>query len=452
MKSISALEGSSISRTFFCYFIPAATGMLVKSLYYVVDGIFVGHGIGTLGLAGFSLACPLYSVPVTLGLLFGMGGSVTASNEIGAGNIEEGRRIFSFSMVMIFLVSLISWFAGMWALDNGLVEVLGATEATAPYARDYISVFIMLSPFFFMETALTTFVRNDGSPKLAMFADLFSSCLNCFLDWLFIFRFGWGMSGAALATGIGWIIASSICLVHFFRKKGVLRLVRFSPDWGSLKRIIANGVPSSSGEFYVGAIIMVFNIVLVRISGDMAVAAYFVISTMATQVMMVQFGLGQAIQPMVSYYNGAAEDDKISQVISVATKAALASGCIAVIVVLFFGKSLIQLFMAGEAPDMVLRGLLIYFSCFLFSGFNVVTATYFQSIERPALSTFIFFLRGFLLVLIALALLVPVFGIDGVWLAVPVAELITVPVGFIPMRTALKRLSLKNIKLVHDSK
>lgn len=426
MSTTKDLSCVSTTKLFSAYFFPTLLGMLVESMYILVDGVFVGRGVGSLGLGAINLAWPVFSLFVCFALLLGTGGATYYSVHLGEGEVGEANRIFSMTVILIlFLVGGLSFFI-LWKMDP-FVRLLGATPSLFPLVKDYLN---MLVPFFIpglLGLVLFSFVRNDGNPRLAMIATVVPSVLNVGLDYTFLFILKMGMAGAALATGIGWCLSVLICLLHFLRKDRHLHWSRFTLKWREVFTVISLGFPTSLMEVSVGLTAYMVNISLLRWAGNMGIMAFGIINSIAVQGVMVMVALNTALQPLISYNYGAGKPERIKAFFRMGMKMAILLGVFIFVLVWGLGKSLAAIFAPGETIllDVAHRGMIIYFMSFVFCGLNMVIATWFQAQERPSPASWIVFLRGVLMVAVGLWILPPVLGVDGIWLAIPFAEVTT---------------------------
>lgn len=237
-KTIDLGEGN-IKSIFFTYLIPSVGGMLGISLYVLGDTMIVGRGLGSQGLAALNVSIPIINVFNGLGLLFGIGGSTALSISRGRQEYENINHIFSKSIIMAVFAGLLLSLVRIFFLED-LCYFLGASKATFQMSKDYLGVLMSFSLAFLLNSALTVFVRNDGAPRLAMWAMLTGSIMNVILDYIFIFEFNWGMWGGALATGLSPILGLIILSSHFIRKNNKIKFVIPRLDLSLVRRIIGN--------------------------------------------------------------------------------------------------------------------------------------------------------------------------------------------------------------------
>ena len=281
---------------------------------------------------------------------------------------------------------------------------------------------------------LQCFVRNDGNPNLSTAGTLIGSLLNIVLDYIFIFPCGLGMFGAALATGATPIISILILSVHFIKKKNGLSYRKTGIELKEVLRISSLGISSLIGEISGGVVMLVLNMILLEISGNLGVAAYGIVANIAIVALSIFTGLAQGIQPLLSGARGTGDKHAIKKVYRYGW---ITGGMIAFIIyglIYMFAEPVAELFDRDnnlELVQLAAEGLKFYFVGFIFAGYNVVTSMYFSAIDRPKPSFVISILRGVVLIVICAFLMSILFGITGVWLAFTVAEAITMIVALI---------------------
>ncbi len=435
MSNQSELLEGDIKEIFFKYLIPSIGGMMGISLYVLGDTMLIGRGLGSQGLAALNISIPLINVLNGLGLLFGIGGSTFLSRSRGQKKDHKVNDIFTKSIIMAIIAGVLLTLLRVFFLDE-LCYFLGASDATFQMSRDYLGVLLAFSIPFVLNSTLTVLVRNDGAPKLAMWAMLTGSIVNVILDYVFIFEFNWGMWGGALATIISPILGLMILSTHFIRKKNMMALVKPKRDFRMVKRIIGNGSASFIVELSAGIVIFAFNKVILGITGDLGVSAYSIIANLSLIFTAIFIGVGQAIQPIVSYNYGAGKMDRVYESVRLAIYWALGLGILFYAIGMLFPAFLVSIFTkdSSDIMETAVRGIRIYFSAFILMGLNIVMTTYIQSKEHAKVSTIISLTRGFGLIIVFLLILPKSFGIDGVWLTLPAAEFFTAVISFICFR------------------
>ncbi|WP_066687226.1 MATE family efflux transporter [Christensenella intestinihominis] len=424
----SGILNQSIYKTFFKYVSLNVLSMLGVSLYVLADTFFVANGVGADGLVALNLALPVFSLINGTGLLIGIGSATLFSIATGKGKQDAGSRIFTQSFILAAVVGVILTLCGLF-WNRPIAVMLGANdEHIISMTATYLKLLMTFSCAFIINNLLVAFVRNDGNPRLAMFGMLGSCLFNIVFDYIFVFPLQLGIFGAALATGVAPILSLVILSAHFSRKKNHFRLIRTRINRKELAHSIFTGIPSFVTEFSSGIIIFLFNMTIIGIAGDIGVAAYGIVANLALVCIAIFTGVGQGIQPVVSVNYGAGRIGNVLRTYLLGAALAFVLGGLFYLAALFFPDQIASIFNSegnGQLQALTRDGLSVYFLGFLFAGINVVTTSFFASIARPRPSFLLSVLRGFALIIPGLLLLPGIFGLNGVWMTVPLAELLT---------------------------
>lgn len=440
------LSTQSVTKSFFQYLIPTLIGMMLMSVNIVIDGIFVGNGVGSVALTGVTIAVPVFSIIISIALLIGVGGGALYSMAIGEGNTIQAQKIFSISIFLLITITIVISFISYLNMET-LANVFGANEETLPYAIDYMKILFIFALIIAIETCLSIFVRNDGGPQLAMVGLIVSAVLNIVIDYWMIFILELGVIGASLATVIATFIGLLVLVTHFFKKDTGLRFVRFKWTRKDIKQIGAIGFPSFLSEAGMGVFIIGYNIAIAHYAGTNGLAAFSVINYLHTFMFLAFIGIGSTIQPMISYYYGAKSYKMIKETVKIAEKTALVLGVAFLIIGLVGAEFLVSIFgvSSDEITKLATNGIKLFFIGYLFMGINFIYMTYFQSIGYVKPSTNITIFRGFILLGIMLFLLPFWLGVAGIWLALPIAEGIVAIVLIIFARKGIMNSGLRGL-------
>ena len=415
-----------VRQVFLYYLFPSICGTMVTSIYVLADTIIIGQRLGAVGLAALNIALPVYNIFFGMGLLCGVGGSVLMSISRGKGKKEEGDAFFSTALLFTFILWILSLvFCSIFMED--IAWLLGATEETFPYIMDYIPYIIWGMGVFFFSSFLQTFVRNDGAPKLAMNAVISGGITNILLDYLFVFPLDMGMKGAALATVIGSSLTVLILCTHFFSRKNQLKFTPRAFSLVFLGKVLANGFTSFVIEIASGFTIFIFNWQLLHYLGNTGVSVYGIISNTAIVVTCLYKGVEQAAQPILSSNHGAGLTDRILKIQSLSIWTSLLVCMLPLLPGLLAPNLFTYIFLSPTEEILALAApaIRIYFIGFLFLGVNMVFICYFQSVAKAAHSLALCLLRGCILVVAFVYLLPLICGSNGIWIAFPAAEFLT---------------------------
>jgi len=410
---------------FFKYLMPAVTGTLAIGILIFIDTVFIGRGIGAQGLAALNIALPAFTFYCCVGYLLGVGGATVASIDEGRG-LNNKKRIFTTCIVIGLIISAIFVVVQNIYLDE-IVRILGAKGDIFPLAKSYLRVVVYASGLYLMPHIINPFVRNDNNPNLTMIGMVACGIVNLTLDYIFIFKFGWGMAGAATATGIAQFTYTMILCIHFFKKDRRLGFEKIDMRFEDVKRILTVGMPSFINEISSGLIIFLFNLYLLKLGGELSVAAYSIIININYLVYLIYMGVGQTIQPLVSYNYGSGRKDRVNKFLTLGLIFNISYALIVIIIFLTKSDIIIELFNKDNEKLRLLtsQNILKYFSATIFTGINVVIATYIQAQGQGKASSVIMFFRAFLLMVIGVIVLSKFFGIDGVWYTTLFSEVVT---------------------------
>ena len=438
MQTNDLLNGS-VSKIFFRYLIPAILANMVTSIYVLADTIIIGKGIGTLAMAALNIVLPLFNIFFGNGLLFGVGGSVLMSIARGRGDQKLGECYFTLA-VILNAITCVLYTVLLLVFTKPIVRFLGATDVTMPYILDYAPYVIAGLSAFSFSSLLQTFVRNDGAPKLSMFAVISGGVLNVILDLIFVFPLQMGMAGAAMASVLGSACTVCILLFHFRSKSNGLRFSLQAFSFSCIVKILQNGFTSFLVEITSGIVMFIFNIEILKCAGDIGVSMYGIICNTVIIVTCLCNGINQAAQPILSTNYGAGLAQRIGQVRRLGIKTALCICSIPAILGLLVPNLFTYIFLEPNDEILAMSPIAIrtYFIGFFVMGINMFVVGYFQSISKPYLSLIVCLARGCVLSIIFVAVLAPLFGIIGIWASVPLAEFVTLFIALFFLKKTTK--------------
>lgn len=418
---------SSMARPFARYVSFNVLGMAGVSAYILADTFFIANGVGPDGLAALNFSIVLYTVLQATGLMLGIGAATEFQVCAARGDRRGANRVFTTALAMAAVAAVVL-IVGVEAFAAPLSSLLGADEETLPLTETYLRTIFAFAPLFLLNNVLLPFVRNDGSPQLSMAAMLVGSFGNIALDALFIFGFGWGMFGAAFATGLAPLMSMAVLSIHFFKKRATFRPVRVRLRVRLAGHIAALGFSSFVVELSGGLVLLVLNLVILAFEGTIGVAAYGVVANFAFVANSLFVGIAQGIQPLASnsYARGSARD--VRSVLRLALVTAIAIAVAVYVAVALAAEPLALAFNRDNDPQLTalaVDGMRVYFLGYFFAGANIVAAAFFSAVEKPARGLAISIVRGFPAMLSFAALLAALFGMAGVWATFPAAEAAT---------------------------
>lgn len=428
LDNSQALGTESIGKLLFKFSVPAIVGMLVNALYNIVDGIFVGRYVGSLGLAGVSISYPIMVVTLAFTMLIGFGATSLISIRLGEGRKDEAEHILGNATTLLFIVPVILFVIVQLFLDNILVA-FGASADVLPYARTYMSVVSFGFIFQFIGFGMNNFIRSEGSPKTAMLTMLIGAIINTGLDALFIIVLGMGIKGGALATVIAQAVSSIWVLFYFLSGKSLLKIKRenLKLKLDVVRYIVTLGLAQFSIQIANSIVAIVANNTLVKYGGDIGISAYRIINNTAMIFLMPIFGVNQGMQPIIGYNFGAKKYARVRKTLFLAMIASTVIALIGFIVTRVFPQNIAMLFNPDDKAliDMTSKGMKIFFTALPIIGYQVVSSNYFQAIGKPKQSIILGLLRQVIILIPATLILPTIFDLKGVWIAAPVSDILS---------------------------
>lgn len=420
-------KNEGVFRQFSKYVSLNVLSMVGLSCYILADTYFISAGVGSDGIAALNLALPAYSLLNGLGLMVGMGGATRYAILQGEGRQQEANRVFTHAAGLAAVLGVV--FTGVGLLFSWQIAgALGASGQVQELACVYLRTLLTFSLLFLANNLLVCFVRNDGQPNLAMAAMLIGCLSNVVLDYIFIFPLNMGMFGAALATCVAPCIGILISSTHFLRRKNKFRPVRCAPSGKLTRGILSLGVSSFITEVSSGIVMLIFNQIILSLTGNVGVAAYGIIANLALIVVSIFTGVAQGIQPIVSVNFGSGQMRNVKKIFHYGLVTAAAFGVLFSAAGWLLPEPIVGIFNQENNQEMArlaAQGLPLYFLAFPLMGINIVASSYLASLSKAAPSFILSVLRGAVAVIPAVFLLSSLFGAEGVWLAVPCAEAVT---------------------------
>ncbi|WP_411169350.1 MATE family efflux transporter [Clostridium sp. MB05] len=418
---------NNIFKNFIKYVSFNVISMIGLSCYILADTFFVANGVGSVGLTALNLVLPVYSLVSGVGLMIGMGAGTKYSILRGRNNNKGANEVFTHAIIMGFLIGVILTIIGIF-FSYDIAALLGADENVNPLAGMYLKTILMFSCPFIINNIMVCFIRNDNGPNLSMIAMLLGSFSNIILDYVFIFPLKLGMFGAAFATGLAPIFSLIVLSIHLIKKKNNFKLIKCKINRRYIKNIISLGVPSFITEFSSGIIMLVFNFTILNIAENIGVAAYGIMANLALIVVAIFTGIAQGIQPIISKNYGQGKGGNVRKLYHYALITAITLGTICYLMGIIFSNQIIAVF--NKEQNQILlsiadEGIKIYFIAFFIMGVNIVTTSLFSSINKPRESFIISIMRGCIAIIPLILILPRIWGMPGVWITIPLAELIT---------------------------
>ena len=442
------LASAPIGSLMMKYAVPSVVALVVNALYNIVDQIFIGWGVGTLGNSATNVIFPLNMVVMALALLLGDGGAAYLSLELGRENKTKAEKGVNNTFSWLIIVGII--FCIFCAIFlKPLTALFGATPDNLDYALEYGKIVVLGFPFVIVGCGMCSLIRADGTPQLTMIAMIVGCLANVVLDALFVLGFGWGMKGAALATVIGQILNFVISMWYIPRFKTVkISLKEMRPELGMLKKMSGFGVSSFVSQIAIAVIMTVINYYLVHCGmnseygADIPLAAFGIVMKFNTILISIVTGIGTGAQPIIGYNYGRADYKRVKKTLAAAVKSATFFAVISFVVFQIFPGVLTAMF--GNQGELYTEFSVMSFRiftllCFL-NGFQTVAAIFFQSIGKPVLSGAISLSRQIIFLIPAVMILCSYMGIKGVLWAGPIADGLAFIFAFLLIIAEIKKM------------
>lgn len=427
------------ARSLFGYILPAMGGLFVTYLYNVVDGIFVGQGVGAAALGAVNIGVPFITSVVAAAAMFPMGGATVVAIRMGRGDKTGANRAFMTAFSLTLLISLILMAVGM-VFSQQIVDMSGARELSKEMremSSDYLFYYAAFSVPMLMSTCLSVFVRNDGSPMLSFAGMCTGAVANIFLDWLFIFPFGMGVIGAAVASGSGQIFSMLILLSHFARKKGKLRIQFFKTDFLLIKKICRRGVPEAVTQLTTPVTALCYNLMLAGLIGDIGVSTFSVLSFIYSLANAVLSGVAQGLQPLWGRCYGKQDTEAIGWYFRCGI---IINSILSVFIygLLFvFDTPVIRIFNRdAELVQTASAALPLFALSFIPMSVNLIYTAFLFSTKRTGTANVIAVSRGIVVKALAIFFIPMLLGVNAIWIAPLIAEMITLILAIWLSKTA----------------
>lgn len=401
-------------------------GMLGISIYILADTFYISKAAGADGITVLNLCLPLYNLIYAIGSMIGVG-SATRFTLFKAQEDPVCDRFFSNAVFCSIIISIPFILAGLIFPDH-VLKLMGGDSSIVALGVPYARIFMTFAPFFMINFVVNAFVRNDNAPSTAMVATLLGSLFNIIFDYIFMFPMGMGMAGAALATAISPIVSTCVCGNHFLRKDNQIRFVWQRPSLRRLVQACQLGTSAFIGEFSSGVTTTTFNFLILRLAGNVGVAAYGVIANLALVATAMFNGVAQGSQPLISSYYGKGDKRAAGKLLKYGLLTSLCIAMIAVIGTRAGTDTLIAVFNSEGSQELrrlAYDGIRIYFPGFVFAGINITATGYLSATDCALQALAASFSRGVAAIILCAFVLAHFFGMTGVWYSFMAAELIT---------------------------
>lgn len=427
---------SKIGPLFNRIFYPTLLSMVFASLFTVADGIFVGQGVGSNALAAINIVSPLFLITTGIALMFGVGVSVVASIHLSQDNHKAANiNITQAFNVATLLMGIIV--VAVYIFRVPFLQLLGSSDALLPLCQDYLLTILPGCVFIVIQMIGTFVIRLDGSPKFAASLEIFPGLLNIILDWLFVFPMQMGVAGSGIASSISCAVAAGLVAVYMFFRAQNVRLCRLKLSLTSLYLtarnvgyMVRSGFSSMLGELAMSMMLLTGNYIFIRELGEDGVAAFSVACYLYPIVFMVNNSVAQSAQPIISFNYGAGNRYRVKSALKVSLRTATICGVLITAFLTLGTKPLVGLFLQADtkAYEIAIGGLPLFAYSAIFFALNVAIIGYYQATEQNGRATLCMLLRGLIFLVPAFLLMPQLMFPQGMWLAIPVSECMTLGV------------------------
>lgn len=446
----TSLGTESIPKLLKQYAVPAIIAMTASSLYNMIDSAYIGQGVGPMAISGLAVTFPLMNLSTAFGTLVGVGASTLISVLLGQRNYSVARRVLGNVIIMNCVIGLLFMAVSLLFLDP-ILYFFGASEATIPYAREYMQVVLIGNIITHLYFGLNAVLRAAGHPRKAMYATILTVALNTILDPIFIFVLDMGIRGAAIATVISQLV-SLIWQIKIFSNKD--EFLHFSKDMMKFDSKIAYRSLSIGMAPFLMNVASCFIVILINKGlqtygdmemaggGDLSIGAYGIINRLSFLFVMVVMGFTQGMQPIAGYNYGAQLYDRVIKVLRLTIICATIVMTAGFLAAMIFPELMVKIFTSD--PQLIAlssKGARLVFLAFPIIGFQIVTSSFFQSLGMAKKAIFLSLSRQLLFLAPCLIILPRLIGVKGVWLSLPISDIISTIVTIFMLRTLLKQFN-----------
>ena len=406
--------------------LPTMVMMIFMSLYSIVDGIFISRLLGTNALSAANIVYPVISIVFAVGIMLSTGGSALIAKKLGEGKEREAREDFSFLTLVSFLFGIAILLIGNIFIEP-IVRALGSTDALLPYCVDYLSVSLLLAPAAMLQMMFQTFFVTAGKPLIGLMLTISGGVANMILDYLFMGPFNMGISGAALATGIGELIPAVIGLFYFLFTRHSLYLTKPVVRFQVLKESCFNGSSEMVTNLSTAVVTYLFNITMLKFLGEPGVAAITIVLYGQFLFNALYMGFSMGVAPVISYNHGSQNLPLLKRIFKICIGFISISSILITIMALVSSPVIVEIFtpIGSATYDIAKTGFFLFSINYIFAGINIYSSSMFTALSDGKVSALISFVRTFVLIVLNILLLPYLIGVNGVWLAVPAAEFMT---------------------------
>ncbi|BBF42143.1 multi antimicrobial extrusion protein (Na(+)/drug antiporter), MATE family of MDR efflux pumps [Lachnospiraceae bacterium KM106-2] len=422
------------------YTLPSMIMMIFMSIYTIADGVIVSQYLGDSALSALNIVYPVIFLVNGIGVMLGTGGSAIIAKKIGEGDIKSAREHFSFFVFSSVLITLVITIITV-IFQDPIIRLLGANDALLAQCKAYLMPSILFASITVLQLLFQCYFSTAGKPNYSLILTIAGGLINIVLDLLFLGRFNFGISGAAIATILGQSILAAFGLLYFFTKKNDLHFTKFQIDIKSLLQACFNGSSEMVSNLANAVVTFLFNIIMMKLAGESGVAAITIILYGQFLFNSLYLGFSIGVSPIISYQYGAKNKEELQNITRISLRFLTITSILILGISLFSSDWIVGVFVKSHTKTYALAafGFSIFAINYLFSGLNIFCSGLFTALSDGKHSAILSFLRTFFWMIVSLLLLPNLIGITGVWIAVPVAEFSTLLLSLYFLITQNKR-------------
>lgn len=421
---------------------PTIVMMIFMGLYTIGDTIIISRFVNTDALSALNIVTPVINIIVGLGAMLATGGSAIVARKMGGGNTKRASQDFTLIVLAGIIIGAVVALLGSLFIDK-IIWGLGASELLFPYCKQYLYILLLFTPASMMQVLFQNLIVTAGKPGFGMVLSISAGAINVLLDYIFVVPLDMGIAGSALGTGIGYLIPTIIGIGFFARAKGTLHFQKPIFDLRILWESSSNGFSEMVSQIATAVTTFLFNIMMMRLLGENGVAAITIIIYTQFLLTTLYIGFSMGVAPIISYNFGSKDYDRLKRIYRMCLLFICTISILVFAVAMLLGSPLVGIFSAKGTSvyEIARQGFLIFSISFLFCGFNIFASATFTALSNGKVSAIISTLRTFVFISVALLILPQYFDVIGIWIAVPLAELLTIFVSFV--------FIIKNKKVYH---
>ncbi|WP_195336133.1 MATE family efflux transporter [Paraclostridium bifermentans] len=406
--------------------IPSIVMLVFISLYTIVDGVFVSRFVNTDALSAVNIVYPFLNIVIAVAVMLATGGSAVIAKKLGENKSREAKENFTLIVLIGFILGILISLIG-FIFSNKILNLLGSTDDLYKYCIDYFSALLVFAPAFIVNLLFQYLTITAGKPKVGLTLTIIGGLTNMILDYIFIVPMNMGISGAAIATGMGNLIPSVLGTIYFMKKKSIIHFVKPRFDLKVILKACSNGSSEMVTNLSTGVTTMLFNLAMMKLLGADGVAAITIVLYGEFLINSAYIGFSSGVAPIISYNYGNDNKSELKKIIKYSIRFILMSSVTLFIIAILFAPNIVGIFSPKGTSvfDIGYKGFSLFSLSFLFTGINIFSSAMFTAFSNGKVSAAVSFLRTFVFIISGILILPRFLGVNGVWLAVPIAEVLS---------------------------